>query len=91
MKKKKTSVVVDVTREYPLKKKAFSAHRSQIEEDGGKVIRPDWYTDPFSLAEVRDRHFGSLIGAAYGEGLIATSPLSLTSPRTLIPKPRKEG
>jgi bacillithiol biosynthesis deacetylase BshB1 len=71
------TVVVDVSREYPIKKKAWQAHRSQTGGRGKKEFRPSRFVDPFVQVEVRSRHYGSLIGAEHGEGLISLSPLPL--------------
>lgn len=69
--------VIDVTAEYPLKRKAFQAHRSQMGGRGKKEFRPREVTDPFTMVETRDRHNGSLIGVEYGEGLMASTPVPL--------------
>lgn len=71
------TMVVDISREYPVKKRAWKAHRSQMDGPGKKKIRPPGAVDPFALVEVRDRHYGTLIGAEYGEGLISLTPLPL--------------
>ena len=71
------TMVVDISREYPVKRKAWKAHRSQMDGPGKKKIRPTGAVDPFALVEVRDRHYGTLIGAEYGEGLISPTPLPL--------------
>jgi bacillithiol biosynthesis deacetylase BshB1 len=73
------TVVVDVTGEYAVKKRAFRAHRSQMGGKGKKNFRPPGVTDPFIMIEARDRHNGSLVGVEYGEGLISPTPLPLSS------------
>lgn len=73
------TVVVDVSVVHDVKKKAYRAHRSQMGGRGKKEFRPPGVTDPFKLIEVRDRHYGSLIGADFGEGLISLVPLPLDS------------
>ena len=73
------TVVIDISGEHDIKKKAFEAHRSQMDGKGKKKIRPKGVADPFAVSEVRDRHYGSLIGTAYGEGLISPQPLALFS------------
>jgi len=69
------TLVVDVSDVYPRKRKAFLAHRSQIVPKGEKSFRPPGFLDPFTLVERRDRHFGSLIGSEFGEGLISDDPI----------------
>ncbi len=71
------TTVVDISREYKVKKRAWEAHRSQRSGPGKKEFRPPGAVDPFALVEVRDRHYGTLIGAEYGEGLISPTPLPL--------------
>jgi bacillithiol biosynthesis deacetylase BshB1 len=82
------TVVVDVTREYAMKKRAFSAHRSQMGGRGKKNFRPPGVTDPFVMIEARDRHNGSLVGVEYGEGLISPTPLPLSSLSLLCGDPQ---
>jgi bacillithiol biosynthesis deacetylase BshB1 len=81
------TVVIDVTEERKVKEKAFRAHRSQMGGKGKKEFRPPGVMDPFKLTEARDRHYGSLVGAQFGEGLIATDPLPLTSLALLCCEP----
>lgn len=81
------TVIVDVSGEHGVKKKAYRAHRSQMGGRGKKEFRPPGVVDPFKLIEVRDRHYGSLIGAEFGEGLIATEPLPLRSLSLLCCEP----
>lgn len=69
--------VVDVTSEYPRKRKAFQAHRSQMGGKGKKEFRPAQVPDPFVMVETRDRHNGSLIGVEYGEGLLSATAVPL--------------
>jgi bacillithiol biosynthesis deacetylase BshB1 len=71
------TTVVDISREYAVKKRAWKAHRSQMGGPGKEEFRPPGAVDPFTLVEVRDRHYGTLIGAEYGEGLISPAPLPL--------------
>lgn len=84
------TVIVDVSAEYPVKTKAILAYRSQTERPGKNSFRPPGFPDPFSTVELRDRHFGSLIGTSHGEGFIATSPIPLTSLAALLFKPNLE-
>ena len=69
--------MVDVSGDYAAKKKAFRAHRSQMGGRSAGEFRPPGAVDPFALVAVRDRHYGSLIGAEYGEGLLSPQPLAL--------------
>jgi bacillithiol biosynthesis deacetylase BshB1 len=71
--------VVDTTAVFSLKLDLLRTHRSQFaktaEEFGVLAHGPGDYL--FGL-ESRDRYFGSLIGAHYGEALIADRPMRLT-------------
>ncbi len=73
------SVVVDVSAVHAEKRRAYRSHLSQMGGKGKREFRPPGVVDPFKLIETRDRHYGSLIGAEYGEGLISLTPLPLDS------------
>lgn len=71
--------IVDTTDSRKVKERAFRAHKSQMGGRGKKEFRPKGIPDPFKMIDARDRHYGSLIGAEYGEGLISTVPLRIDS------------
>jgi bacillithiol biosynthesis deacetylase BshB1 len=79
--------VVDISRTRAVKEKAFRAHTSQMGGRGKREFRPPGIPDPFKMIDARDRHYGSLIGAEFGEGLIATVPLRLDSLSVLCCEP----
>jgi len=65
------SLVVDVSSEYERKREALRCYESQFVRRKGDPATP--LNDPAYLknVEARDRYFGSLIGAQYGEGFVA--------------------
>lgn len=83
--------VVDVTAGWKRKMAALDCYASQIHRPGAagdaaagpptKVSSPE-----FRLAiEGRARHFGALVGAAYGEPFGSRLPLAVADPMTLLP------
>ena len=87
------SFIVDVTASWEAKLASLRAYRSQLhqpdekdpkERDGApmtKVASPE-----FRLAvEGRARHFGLLIGAAYGEPFWSKLPLAVRDPLQILP------
>ena len=79
--------VVDISDVRSVKEKAFRAHKSQMGGQGKKEFRPKGIPDPFKMIDAPDRHYGSLIGAEYGEGLISTIPIRIDSVAALCCKP----
>jgi bacillithiol biosynthesis deacetylase BshB1 len=94
------SFVVDVTATWEVKLQALRAYRSQLyqpsdqpsEQPGGKsderrdepVTKVS--TEDFSrMIEGRARHFGSLIGATFGEPFWNRLPLAVSDPFLLLP------
>ena len=76
-------LVVDVSRTWERRMAAVRAHRSQLDPGAG----PSTYlTQPGFLAEVeaRARHWGALIGVAFGEAFRTRGPLGLADARVLI-------
>lgn len=71
--------IVDISGSRKIKERAFRAHKSQMGGRGKKEFRPQGIPDPFKMIDARDRHYGSLIGAEYGEGLVSTVPLRIDS------------
>ncbi|HEY6867330.1 MAG TPA: bacillithiol biosynthesis deacetylase BshB1 [Candidatus Eisenbacteria bacterium] len=79
-------LVVDVSAVWARRWAAIQAHRSQLGSGpaaGGPVT---YLTPPGFLAEIegRARHWGALVGAAYGEGYRSRGPLAVTDARVLI-------
>jgi bacillithiol biosynthesis deacetylase BshB1 len=83
------SFVVDVTASWPAKMAALDAYRSQIHQPGrGRRREPPTKvaSRDFRLAiEGRARHFGMLIGAAFGEPFLSRLPLAVRDPMDLLP------
>ena len=81
-------LVVDVAAAWEAKTEALDAYESQLHQLGAdrrepatKVASPE-----FRLAmEGRARHFGLLIGAAYGEPYLSRLPLAVSDPMALLP------
>jgi bacillithiol biosynthesis deacetylase BshB1 len=69
------SFVVDVTAAWPTKMKAIAEFKSQFHNPGSK--EPETFISKsgfLELIEARGRHFGGLIGAAYGEAYVTKQP-----------------
>ena len=69
------SLVVDVTAHYDAKRRALAAFASQFRRDpGDPLVTP--ISDPgfLELVEARDRTYGAMIGARYGEPFAEIGP-----------------
>jgi len=69
------SFVVDVTAHWKTKMRAVAAYKSQFYDPKSK--EPNTFiSDPkfLEMIEARGKHFGALIGAAYGEAFISKQP-----------------
>jgi bacillithiol biosynthesis deacetylase BshB1 len=84
------SFIVDVTAVWEVKLESLRAYRSQLhqsdkdEKDGAPMTKVA--TPEFRLAvEGRARHFGLLIGAAFGEPFWSRLPLAVADPLALLP------
>jgi bacillithiol biosynthesis deacetylase BshB1 len=78
--------VVDVTRYYETKRRALAEYVSQFRRDpDDPLVTP--ISDPEFLnhVEARDRYFGGLIGATFGEPFFEIGPSAVDSASTLIP------
>ena len=83
------SFIVDVSATWEVKLASLDAYGSQLHQPGEnrdeprtKVASPE-----FRLAvEGRARHFGLLIGVAYGEAFWSRLPLAVENPLSLLPK-----
>lgn len=81
------SLIVDVTGTYPVKRNALAAFESQFHRrDGDPLVTP--ISDPGFLGsiEARDRYFGSLIGATFGEAFLDRGPVAVSQALSLIPE-----
>lgn len=77
------SFVVDVTATWQAKMASLDAYESQLHRPGSRRSGPSTKvaSPEFRLAvEGRARHFGLLVGAAYGEPFLARGPLSVPDP-----------
>jgi bacillithiol biosynthesis deacetylase BshB1 len=88
------SFVVDVSATWEAKIAAMRAYRSQLHAGGAagpagsdpaapvtKVSTPEFWL----AIEGRARHFGELIGAAFGEPFWSRNPLAVADPMALLP------
>ena len=69
------SFVVDVTKSWKTKMKAVLAYKSQFHDPSSKEPQT-FISDPkfLEMIEARGKHFGALIGAAYGEAFVTKQP-----------------
>lgn len=84
------SFIVDVSAGWERKLASLAAYRSQLHQGGAKPSEAEPMTkvatEEFSKAmEGRARHFGNLIGAAYGEPFWSRLPLAVRDPLTVLP------
>lgn len=69
------SFIVDVTAAWKTKMRAVAAFKSQFFDPKSKEPKT-FISDPkfLEMIEARGRHFGALIGAAYGEAFVSKQP-----------------
>ena len=69
------SFVVDVTRQWKTKMRSVAAYKSQFHDPNSKEPQT-FISDPkfLEMIEARGKHFGALIGAAYGEAFVTKQP-----------------
>lgn len=69
------SFVVDVTKTWKVKMRAVAAYKSQFFDPASKEPKT-FISDPkfLDMIEARGRHFGALIGAAFGEAYVSKQP-----------------
>jgi bacillithiol biosynthesis deacetylase BshB1 len=84
------SFIVDVSATWEKKLAALACYPSQLHQDGEEETDGEALTKvsspEFSAAmDGRARHFGLMIGAAYGEPFWSKLPLLITDPMTLLP------
>ncbi|EGL82249.1 LmbE family protein [Caldalkalibacillus thermarum TA2.A1] len=72
----KPDIVVDITDQMEIKKKALHAYRSQFEQAEGRVSTR-LNTGFIGAIEGRERLFGSMINVPYAEGFMVKAPLAL--------------
>jgi len=69
------SFVVDVTATWKTKMRSVAAYKSQFHDPKSKELQT-FISDPkfLEMIEARGKHFGALIGAAYGEAFVTKQP-----------------
>ena len=73
------SFVVNTTKVFQRKLELLRIHRSQFEKTAEEFgVIAHGVSDYLFGLESRDRYFGSLIGAHYGEGLVSDRPVRLS-------------
>jgi len=73
------SFVVDTTRVFQRKLELLRIHRSQFEKTAEELgVIAHGVGDYLFGLESRDRYFGSLVGAHYGEALVSDRPMRLS-------------
>ena len=73
------SFVVDTTSVFQRKLELLRIHRSQFEKTAEELgLIAHGVSDYLFGLESRDRYYGSLIGARYGEGLVSDRPMRLS-------------
>lgn len=81
------SFIVDVSAVWEAKLASLRAHRSQFHQPGEaappvtKIATPEFW----QAVEGRARHFGLLIGAAFGEPFWSRLPLAVADPMSVLP------
>lgn len=70
------TLIMDISEEFPLKKKAILAYQSQFKEFSKDYL-------PFPVEE-RCKYYGSLIGVDYGEAYLMKNPLQINSWEVLL-------
>ena len=69
------SFVVDVTKSWKTKTRAYAAFKSQFHDPNSKEPQTFISSPAFlQMIEARGRHFGALIGAEYGEAFVTKQP-----------------
>ena len=73
------SLVVDITAVYEKRRKAILCYKSQFYQESSKELATRISHPGFLDAiDARARHYGSVIGASYGEAYTAPEPLPVT-------------
>ena len=69
------SFVVDVTKHWKTKMRSVAAYKSQFHDPNSKEPQT-FISDPkfLEMIDARGKHFGALIGAAYGEAFVTKQP-----------------
>jgi N-acetylglucosamine malate deacetylase 1 len=82
------SFIVDISAVWEAKLESLRAHRSQFHQPGEDDTQPVTKiasAEFWHAVEGRARHFGLLIGAAFGEPFWSRLPLAVGDPLTLLP------
>jgi bacillithiol biosynthesis deacetylase BshB1 len=70
------SFVVDVSRDYEIKRRSLDCHRSQFAPDDADAVSTRLTTPRFrQLIETRDAGFGVAVGVAFAEGFVVRQPI----------------
>lgn len=79
------TLIVDVSRHYPAKRRALAAYPSQFRrEPDDPLVTPISEPGFLERLEARDRFFGGRIGAEFGEPFLETDPVGVRHPRDLL-------
>ncbi|NQS88907.1 bacillithiol biosynthesis deacetylase BshB1 [Patescibacteria group bacterium] len=72
------TIVIDITKYYSEKMQAIRAYRSQFEKKASEIgVVPIGIRDYLFHTESRNRFYGSLINARYGEAFLTEGPLDV--------------
>ena len=77
---------MDVTAHYSVKRNALAAFESQFHRPPATRFRHPFRTPVSSSIEARDRYFGGLIGASFGEAFLDRGPVAVSGAASLIPE-----
>jgi hypothetical protein len=79
------SFVVDTTRVFQRKLELLRIHKSQFEKTAEELgVIAHGVGDYLFGLESRDRYFGSLVGAHYGEALVTDRPVHLSGVNNVL-------
>lgn len=83
------SFVVDVTAQWEVKREAILAHRSQVSRATADARPTPLNREGFlEFVASRARHYGGMIGVAYGEPFHATEPVGVRSLASFLKAPQ---
>jgi len=83
------SFVVDVTAQWEVKREAILAHRSQVSRETADARPTPLNREGFlDFVASRARHYGGMIGVAYGEPFHATEPIGVQSLASFLKTPQ---
>jgi bacillithiol biosynthesis deacetylase BshB1 len=79
------SLIIDITDEWPAKKKALLAYKSQFIKNKNRARTIDNEDDTIKFWEARARHYGFMISKKFGEPYLSEAPLGVNNPFLLLP------